>query len=264
MLEANHSILVQVESDQLYKNAYHHCRQFGEITTAIAYNMTDDRKFLLLEYCNKDSVSEILANADFRSNLIPWKNRYLSYRNTNSTNVNTDSIVAPIQQSNLIEPLDFSNLQPMSTFDDQIMHVYNHFRLNDLQQRLRCLAALQVENVLTEFLHEMFPNGKIVPFGSSFHGFGTFHSNLDLAFQYPNKLLPCDESAPLEYFNKDFAADDEQIEHGGRQIKCIAWMLDYFMPGSSQIAPMAKARPELARYFDAYTQCRLDVSVNYE
>lgn len=261
MLEANNSILIQVETDQHYRNAYHHCRQFGDITTAIAYKMTNDRKFLLLEYSKTDSVSEILANAAFRSDLVPWKNRYLSYRNTNGTDLN--SVDTPIQERNLIEPLNFSNLQPMS-FDDQIMHVYDHLRTNDLQHRLRCLAALQVENVLKEFFHEMLPNGKIVPFGSSFHGFGTFNSNLDLAFQYSNQPPLYDESAPLEYFSKDFSADNEQIEHGGRQIKCIAWMLEYFIPESSQIAPMAKARPELARYFDAYTNCRLDVSVNNE
>lgn len=263
MQQASNSILLQVDSDQCYKNAYHHCKQFGGIATAIAYKSPDNRNFLLLEYSSADNVNDILNNAAFQSGMIPWKNRYLTYRQTKHSINASDSVDTPIQYRQFREALNLSKFKSeSSTLDDQILHSYEYLQPSDLQHRLRCLASLQVESVLAHYGRKMFPNGKIIPFGSSFHGFGTFDANLDMTLQYSDRLTPLIDTAPLEYYGKDYFSDDEPIEHGGRQIKCIAWLLDYFIPDSSNISPMGKSKPPLARYLDAYVQCRLDVSVN--
>lgn len=267
MQEAANSILVQVESDECYSAAYSHCTQFGSIATAIAYKSADDRPFLLMEYSDEGRVMDVLANGGFQADVIPWKNRYFNYRQAADRQpaaaaAATHSVDSPIQRGHLKEPLNKAILQAANSFDDQVRHVYDHLRPNDLQHRLRCLAALQVESVLAHYAQEMFPSAKVLPFGSSFHGFGTFDANLDMTVQFVDRLAPIDSAAPLEFYGKDFDADDEQIEHDGRRIKCIAWLLDYLIPDSSQITPMAKSRPPLARYFDAYVQCRLDVSAN--
>lgn len=263
MQQATNSILLQVESDQCYNNAFHHCKQFGDIATAIAYKSPDNRDFLLLEYSSADGVNGILNNAAFQSDVIPWKNHYMTYRHTNRSISASESIDTPIQFEQFKAASNLSKLKSEScTFDDQIMQVYEHLRPSDLQQRLRCLASLQVENVLSHYAHDMFPHGKIIPFGSSFHGFGTFDTNLDMTLQYADRLVPPDDTAALEYYGKDYVSDDNAIAHGGRQIKFICWLLDYFIPESANISPMGKSIPPLGRYFDAYTQCRLDVSVN--
>lgn len=262
MQEASNSILVQVESDQCYSAAYSHCTQFGSIATAIAYKSADDRPFLLLEYSDEGRVNDVLASGGFQADVIPWKNRYFDYRQAADGCAATHSVDSPIQRGHLRQPLNRATLQAANSFDDQVLHVYDHLRPNDLQHRLRSLAALQVESVLGQYAQEMFPEAKVLPFGSSFHGFGTYDANLDMTVQFVDRLAPIDAAAPLEFYGKDFEADDEQIEHDGRRIKCIAWLLDYLIPGSSQITPMAKSRPPLARYFDAYMQCRLDVSAN--
>lgn len=265
--EALRSIVIQVESDQLSKDAHQYCRQFGDFKNSYAYSFPDNRHFVLIEYENVDAVQETFANAGFRKDVVPWKNRFLSLQHSllKSGGATNDS---ELKYSSIFEPSARNiadALQKVDTVDDQMQLLFEKTRLTDLPIRLRFLSALQAQSVLVQFLNHLFPNAVIYPFGSTMNGFGKMGSDLDMALQLKvfDRQADTREDKPLLFSGKQFEISEEAKKIEGKlQTKCVASMIDYFLPGVSHVLALHRARVPIVRYYDTFVQANADLSLN--
>lgn len=179
--EAQRSVMIEVDKQNVCGQVYHHCKQFGEIKNAFVYTLKDERNLMLLEFDNIDAVKESFKYSGFQSNAVKWPNRILTANNKKlNSSLSKD---APLKFDNATEPPVANILRNADTFDDQVNLLYEHTRLTDLAIRLKFIAALQAQVVVNEYLDSMFPNAKIYPFGSSVNGFGKIGCDLDMALQ---------------------------------------------------------------------------------
>lgn len=264
MSEAARSITIEVESHNSYKSVYNYCKQFGAIKNAIAYAMPDERKFVLLEYDSEDAIDDTLKFVGFKSNTVPWKNRFLQLRNSRLRDENAQSVDIPLQHGVLKESSVADLLQKAETIDEQAILLYNHTCVNDISVRLKFLGALQAQHVLHHFWNYIFPNSVIFPFGSSVTGYGELGCDLDMTLRFDRYGERFDVNAddPLQFYGKELESGEELRKLEGRQVKCIASMFDYVLPGSAQVMSFHGARVPIVRYFDENIHSSVDLSIN--
>lgn len=260
--EALRSVMLEVDKPDICGQVYHHCKQFGGIRNAFLYTLKDERNLMLLEFENVDAVKEIFKYSGFQTNTVKWPNRVLSVRNGKlNQSLSKD---APIKRENAIEPPVANILRNANTFDEQVNLLYEHTRLTDLAIRLKFITALQAQVVVNEFLDDIFPNAKIYPFGSSVNGFGRIGCDLDMALQYDQAANSTDDenqNQPLAFQGKETTASEELKTLEGRQVKCIASLIDYFLPGTSAVSAFHGAKVPIVRYFDTNIHSSIDISV---
>lgn len=156
-------------------------------------------------------------------------------------------------------------LRNADTFDEQVDLLYEHTRLTDLSIRLKYLTALQAQTIINEFLDEIFPNAKVYPFGSTVNGFGKMGCDLDMALRYDDvsELPNENDHMPLAFQGTQFEnAEDIKKLKEGRQVKCIAALLEYFVPRINGVSAFHGARVPIVRYFDENIHSSVDLSVN--
>lgn len=260
--EASRSLLVEAETKDVYGQVYHYCKQFGDIKNAFVYTLSDARNMMLLEYENVDALKENFKFNGFQASAPSWPNRVLSVRNSKlSASLSNE---APLQVENVPKQSIANILRAANTFDDQVNLFYEHMGLTELSVRLRFMTAMQAQVVINEFLDTIFPNAQVYPFGSSINGFGKMGCDIDMVLQHDRVLDGSIETnqMPLMFQGKEIenAEDIKKLE--GRQVKCIASLIDYFLPGSSEINPIHFARVPIVRYNDTNNDCSVDLSVN--
>lgn len=260
--EARRSIMLEVGSKDVCGQVYHYCKQFGDIKSAFVYSLRDDRNLMLVEYKDVEAVKETFKFSGFQSNTVRWPNRVLTVRNSKlNSSLPKD---APIQVDNAVEPKVAAILRNAASFDEQVDLLYEHTRLTDLSIRLKYITALQAQTIINEFLYEIFPNANVLPFGSTVNGFGKIGCDLDMALRYDNNSQSSNENdhMPLAFQGNTFdnAEDIKKLE--GRQVKCIASLIEYFVPGINGVSAFHGARVPIVRYFDENIHSSIDLSVN--
>lgn len=260
--EALRSVMLEVDSQKVCGQVYHHCKQYGDIKNAFVYSLKDERNLMLIEYENEDAVKETFKFCGFQPNTVNWPNRVLSVRKSKlNPSLSKD---APLQIDNAVEPPVAAILRKAHTFDEQVCLLYEHTRLTDLSVRLKFITALQTQVVINEFLDSIFPNAKVYPFGSSVNGFGKIGCDLDMALRFDKSPKSCDKNnhMPLVFQGKGFENAEEMKKIEGQQVKCVASLIDYFVPGSSAVSAFHGARVPIVRYFDTNIHSSIDLSVN--
>lgn len=260
--EALRSIMLEVDTKDVCGQVYHHCKQFGDIKNAFVYALRDDRNLMLVEYNDVDAVKETFKSSAFQSNAVHWPNRVLTVRSsTLNSSLPKD---APLQIDNAVEPKIAAILRNAASFDEQVDLLYEHTRLTDLSVRLKYITALQAQTIINEFLDEIFPNAKVYPFGSTVNGFGKIGCDLDMALRFDNASQSSNENEhmPLAFQGNTFdnAEDIKKLE--GRQVKCIASLIEYFVPRVNGVSAFHGARVPIVRYFDENIHSSIDLSVN--
>ena len=171
---------------------------------------------------------------------------------------------APLRIDNAVEPPIADILRKAATFDEQVSLLYEHTQLTDLSVRLKFISALQAQVIINEYLDEIFPNAKVYPFGSTVNGFGKMGCDLDMALRFDRQTEHSDENShmPLAFQGKNFETPEDVKKLEGRQVKCIASLIDYFLPGTDGVSAFHGARVPIVRYFDTNIHSSVDLSVN--
>ncbi|XP_055326809.1 poly(A) RNA polymerase, mitochondrial-like isoform X2 [Sitodiplosis mosellana] len=270
--EASRSIVVQVASEKSFDDVHQYCSQFGHVTKAYFYTVPKDTSFILLEYDNKDSVSEAFQSSAFpelASGVVPVKSSFMWFRNTPNKrklkqikdrvplNVHEESVER--KTGKLAKILRESN-----SISEQITLLYENTRLNDLSVRLRFLGALQIQRALSG----LFLNHVVLPFGSTVNGFGKLGCDLDMILHYNSD--DCSYKSPSDYSNrrlmfhtKSCSSDSEAAKRGliENHIKFYGTLCESFIPGAANVTPIYKARVPIVRYFHKYLDISVDISL---
>lgn len=271
--QAKRTIVVQVASENSFKDVYQHCIQFGQILNAYFYTVPKNVSFILLEYNNEDAVTEAFqasAFPDLSSGVVPVKSSFLWFRNTPNKRqlkaikqpmtLNTsESIFAP-------KPKDLINiLKDAPSVSDQMTKLYENTRLNDLSIRLRFLGALQIQRALSG----LFLNHTVLPFGSTVNGFGKLGCDLDMILHYNCDDKTFDPSNKeygnrrLMFHTKGCSTDTDSMKRGVTEnhIKFFGALCESFIPGASNVLPIYKARVPIVRYLHKYLDISVDISL---
>ena len=254
--------MLEVNTKDICGQVYHHCKQFGEIKNAFVYTLKNERNLMLIEYDNVDAVNETFKFSGFQPNTVKWPNRVLTVRNS-KLNPSLPK-EAPLRIDNAVEPPIADILRKAATFDEQVSLLYEHTQLTDLSVRLKFISALQAQVIINEYLDEIFPNAKVYPFGSTVNGFGKMGCDLDMALRFDRQTEHSDENShmPLAFQGKNFETPEDVKKLEGRQVKCIASLIDYFLPGTDGVSAFHGARVPIVRYFDTNIHSSVDLSVN--
>lgn len=174
------------------------------------------------------------------------------------------SIDAPLQFESETRPSIEHILRNVSTFDEQANLLYEHTKLTDLSVRFKFLTALQAQIVISEYLEDIFPHAKVYPFGSSLNGFGKEGCDLDMVLYFNRNIDITDENTnvPLAFQGKQCESAEEIKKLSGCQVRCIASMIDYLLPGTEDVTPIGHARVPIVRYNDSNINNSVDLSVN--
>lgn len=260
--EALRSVMIEVDAKDVCGQVYNHCKQFGDLNNAFVYTLKDERNLMLIEYEHLDSVKETFKCTGFQPNTVNWPNRVLALRKSKlNPSLSND---APLQIDNAVEPPVAGILRNAETFDEQVNLLYEHTRLTDLSVRLKFITALQAQVIINEYLDSIFPNAKVYPFGSSVNGFGKIGCDLDMALRFDKVAKPSDENdhMPLVFQGNGFENAEDMKKMEGSSVKCIASLIDYFVPGCATVSAFHGARVPIVRYFDTNIHSSIDLSVN--
>jgi poly(A) RNA polymerase, mitochondrial len=183
--EANKSILVQVNSEKSFPELHTYCSQYGNVQQSHHYrNKDDDSHFILLEFTNKSEAKNLIKSCVYSDDTpgVQVQSQFLWFRagaklklpqEKEKINFHLKTIdgLRPTTEEDLRQCL-----QSAETVENQLEILLNSSSLNEVEIRLRFLAALQIERSV----NGMFPDAIAYPFGSSVNGFGKQGCDLDL------------------------------------------------------------------------------------
>ena len=224
----------------------------------------DFSSFFLVELESEELKNEVILNhAKHRSDkndFFPVYSPFLWLSNSASENLPLKSVKnlpeIPVYIPNDDSPLycneALANLvSKHDNIEDQIMEMYNSFKMSKTSEKIRFLCCEQIE----ASLKGMFPKSKILPFGSSVNSFGKRSSDLDMLIsQAPTTTKP---NSRLVFHSKSSAA---HFESGKLMISNISFSLQNFLPGCQEISHVFHARVPIVKYRQDFLDLDCDLS----
>ncbi|XP_065568343.1 poly(A) RNA polymerase, mitochondrial-like isoform X2 [Artemia franciscana] len=209
---------------------------------------------------DRGTASEILKSAVYTQevSVVPVRSRFLWLKSNGSLNhEEVPNRPIPIQS---FEPPDSQSLtEALLSCNDvssQMELFYGKTKLTELEIRLRFLVCDQVESAFKG----IFPNGRVVPFGSSVNGCGRSGTDLDMVFECYNNVTKVKEgtSGRLIFHAKTAIANNRPLSKHHMEI--MADILKGFLPGPSQIRRILNARVPIIKFLHEYTNVECDLS----
>ncbi|XP_043667887.1 poly(A) RNA polymerase, mitochondrial [Vespula pensylvanica] len=258
--QALKSILVQIESMKSYKDLIIYCSQFGPVENVYCYTLPKQHQFVLLEFKNLQAVRNICENATFIDNYIPSKTNVLWFRKVSNDKMKLHSkfsaskyiISKPLLvKENIIRDL----IGTSSSISDQMVTLYNEYKLDELEIRLKFLTIVQLEHSFAS----LFPNIIIHPFGSFINGFGKRLSDLDLIF-FVDGLKVENLSSRLVFHGKSTIMNEK--EQVLVFMGVIADTMKYIIPGICNVRKIFNARVPIIKFHNLFTYTECDLSMS--
>lgn len=267
-LQAQKSILVQVNSEKSYPELYSYCSRFGTIESAFHYKVKDEEQmhFILLEFNSLAGYEEIMKNSNFNFDKpgIPVHSPFLWFKAIKSSKVGKEVFCEVDHQPKLLdqqtEIIDDDSLYDLlasaANINDQILILYGLTKLNDLGCRLRHMAGRQLEMAVSG----MFPNARACLFGSTVNGFGKMGCDVDMILQLNDKHgLKLHDSRLIHHTKISLANERTHIQ---RQMEIIGDMMHFFLPAITNVRKILNARVPIIKYNHECLDLEIDFSMN--
>lgn len=224
---------------------------------------------MLLEYDTEQAIQEVLENASFKNNAVPWSNQFIQLRSEQLTHKQYESSGTPLEYSHVAESSIASFLQNATDLDDQIWQLCERTYPTESFYRLRFLRAHQIQQNIQQNVSFLLPHAKVMPFGSLMNGFATMNSKMYLSVQCgndnrtPNSGRNNVNDGVLEFYGKDIESDSEQqLTGAGRQMKCVASALEYYLPNCTEFLSYPRATIPFLAFQDEDIQSKTEVCMN--
>ncbi|XP_055370923.1 poly(A) RNA polymerase, mitochondrial [Condylostylus longicornis] len=266
--QASRSILVQVQSENSYVDLCNYCSKFGDIIGAHHYELKDNSNYILIEYKTLESIKEVLDSAHYNleSTGIPAYSPLLWFK---AAGVVKGNSVKLLNDSNKKGILKISNglyqtreadvmelILSAENVSDQIKTLHELTKLNDLEIRLRFLAAKQIENSISG----IFPKASALPFGSSVNGFGKMGCDLDLVLRFNQGIVKDNINSRLVFHTKENLTNERsQVQ---KQMECISDILQIFLPGITSVRRILQARVPIIKFHHLLLNLDVDLTMS--
>lgn len=262
-LEAQKSLIVQVNSEKSYPELYSVCSRFGEIESAFHYKVKDDNlHFILLEFNSIAGYEEALRNCNFNLDKpgVPVCSPFVWFKALKSNKFKETFSDYPKLKEESTQAVDdetlFDSLASAANINDQILILYRLTKLNELGSRLRYMAGRQLEMAISG----MFPSTQACLFGSSVNGFGKMGCDLDLILRLNNKYGSKLADSRLVYQTKISLANERT--HIQRQMEIIGDIMHFFLPAITNVRKILNARVPIIKYNHECLDLEVDFSIN--
>ena len=119
-------------------------------------------------------------------------------------------------------------LNTKSTINEQIMLLFEAYKMSSTSEKLRFLACEQVERCLKG----LYPNTKIMPFGSSVNSFGKCNSDLDMCILHNQRNLVAENSVKSKN-NSRLVFHSKRMSHSNRNVALsyCGFAMQHMLPG---------------------------------
>ncbi|KAK0097515.1 hypothetical protein PV326_001437 [Microctonus aethiopoides] len=256
--EANRSVIVQVQSPESYADLYSYCCEFGQINSMHHYVLAKNSYFFIIEFDDIGS-KRALMNASTHLNyseIIPVQSQMLWFRKIPKQK---QKIMKDIPE--MVKYTEKPNnetitlaLTEAKSINQQIQILYESWKLDDVETRLRYLTASQLESCF----FSMFPNISVLPFGSSVNGFGRKGCDLDLVLSLElNKI----ENANSRLVFHTKSAMSEERAQTQRSMEVISFIMQHFIPCVTNVRKILHARVPIIKYDHKLTGLECDLSM---
>ncbi|XP_047351588.1 poly(A) RNA polymerase, mitochondrial [Vespa velutina] len=255
--QALRSILVQIESMKSYKDLISYCYQFGSVANIYCYTLPKQHQFVLLEFKQLKSVQDLYENATFIDNYIPSRTNVLWFRKVSNNNMKLQyKSSLPMSKPLLFkEDIIRDLIASSSSISDQMVTLYNGYKLDELEIRLKFQTIVQLEHSFAS----LFPNIIIHPFGSFINGFGKRLSDLDLIL-FIDGLKIENLSSRLVFHGKSPIINEK--DHMHVLMGLIADTMKYIIPGICNVRKIFNARVPIIKFHNLFTYTECDLSMS--
>lgn len=262
-VEAQKSLLVQVNSENSHKELCRYCSEFGKLKSTFYFNLSEEFNFILLEFDEISGCEEALKNSSFNDDnpAIPVISPFLWFKAKESSKQKISDQskemaklvhqeIKCIDEDKLCEKLSSAE-----SIDEQILILHRLTQLNELGIRLRYLAGHQLEMAL----NGMFPNIKACLFGSSINGFGKIGCDLDLILRLNNNCGDISRSRLIYHTKMSRLNGRSQTQ---RQMEVIGDLMHVFLPAINNVRKILNARVPIIKYNHECLDLDIDFSMS--
>lgn len=257
--EASKSILVSVQSERAITALINYCSRFGTIVNCFAYRNKLQANHCLLEFKSSFGANSALRTiAQAQQNEIASKSlsHFLVFSPNSKFEVDAEvrQNKIPVQRA-AVESRELNLImRRQDSLDEYVLQLYERTRLNELATRLRFMAALQIETMVSN----IFPLAKALPFGSSVNGFGRMGSDLDVVLSFEE--TPAESDMPLKFSSKE--------RHGMERyhhlviLQTIMILMEKWTPGVANMQPILNAKVPIIKYRQTFLDLDVDLSAH--
>ncbi|XP_058810123.1 poly(A) RNA polymerase, mitochondrial [Phymastichus coffea] len=262
-LQAQHSVLIEVQSEKSYTDVYLCCSQYGKIKSVFHYAIhKTNRHFVLIEFENQNSINAILAASTHVNcnQIIPVQTTMLWFRNYKQKldKKLSNSLADFHLYKNFTKILNENEVLKSLTMAESISHqmflLYRVTKLNDIGIRLRFYTA----HLLERCFYGLFPNIAVLPFGSSVNGFGKDGCDLDLSIILAKNKAETSASQLVFQTKSNYSHEKYETR---KIIEIIADTIKVFLPGISNMRKVLEARVPIIKFHHTLTGIECDLSM---
>ncbi|KAI4484558.1 hypothetical protein M0804_007124 [Polistes exclamans] len=261
--EASRSIIVQVASVKSCKDLLLYCTNLGGLVEKVYfYTLPKQHQFVLIEFKNIQTAETVCSNATFMDDCtyIPSRTNVLWFRKIQKDKMNLKySYELPkihLCNSLILQQDTIKNaLINSSSISEQMITLYNKYKLDELEIRLKFQTIVQLEKCFKGF----FPNIIIHPFGSFINGYGKRQSDLDLIL-FTDGSKKENTFSRLIYHGKSTNIDEKQHIHAFMGV--LADAMKYIIPGIFNVRKIFNARVPIIKFQNFFTHTECDLSMS--
>lgn len=252
-----------------------------------------DHHWLLAEFSSKQSALECISSCQHGEGTLPFQSSMLFYqgllsngngasgsksRRNNASggatkrkeNSSAEEEEGPeMQTERLTNEVPTPNFKKGKTLSDQLKILEESTKLSELGIRVRFFVASQLEQVLSN----LFPNGCILPFGSTVSGIGRQSGDLDLVMvpdtreifpdQQQNLKASSSSNGKLLFHSKILSFQNTANARYQTQkvMEIMGDVIQLFIPGCVHLQRILQARVPILRFGSDFTDLQCDLSM---
>uniref|UniRef100_A0A8D8LWM5 Poly(A) RNA polymerase, mitochondrial n=1 Tax=Cacopsylla melanoneura TaxID=428564 RepID=A0A8D8LWM5_9HEMI len=262
-LEAQRSILVQVQSEKSCHDLFSFASQFGTVESMLHYSVPGENHFVIVEMKDSQVTQKMLTKCGHldKSQVVPVRSPFLWFRaskNKSKLENEKEHVKINCDSHNIFPPSEEELTEQLigcHTIAHQMTTLYQITKMNEINTRLRFLVAYQVERALAG----LFPLCAIYPFGSSVNYFGKLGCDLDLVLQLDMQSKEDSDDCRLMFHCKSSLGSERSQTL--RHLETVGDLLQLFLPGCSQVKRILGARVPIIKYNHDMTALECDLSM---